>query len=132
MGNLSTPDSVQKLQTALHAEAKAEIELPPQKERTMADNAAIRPFHFGAPQADLVDLRNRIKATKWPEREQVTDASQGVQLATTQKLAQYWVNSYDGASARQRSTPCRTSSPRSMGSTFISFTFVQSMTMRCR
>ena len=98
----------------------------------MADNAAIRPFHFGAPQADLVDLRNRIKATKWPEREQVTDASQGVQLATTQKLAQYWVNSYDGASARQRSTPCRTSSPRSMGSTFISFTFVQSMTMRCR
>ena len=52
----------------------------------MADNTAIRPFHFEAPQADLVDLRNRIKATKWPEREQVTDASQGVQLATMQKL----------------------------------------------
>ncbi len=61
----------------------------------MADNTAIRPFHFEAPQADLLDLRNRIKATKWPEREQVTDASQGVQLATMQKLAQYWVNSYD-------------------------------------
>ena len=61
----------------------------------MADNTAIRPFHFEAPQADLVDLRNRIKATKWPEREQVTDASQGVQLATMQKLAQYWVNSHD-------------------------------------
>jgi len=61
----------------------------------MADNTAIRPFHFEAPQADLLDLRNRIKATKWPEREQVTDASQGVQLATMQKLAQYWANSYD-------------------------------------
>ena len=61
----------------------------------MADNTAVRPFHFEAPQADLVDLRNRVKATKWPEREQVTDASQGVQLATMQKLAQYWVKSHD-------------------------------------
>src|SRR5271170_4046038 len=61
----------------------------------MADNTAIRPFHFEAPQADLVDLRNRIKATKWPEREQVTEASQGVQLATMQKLAQYWADSHD-------------------------------------
>jgi pimeloyl-ACP methyl ester carboxylesterase len=60
----------------------------------MADNTAIRPFHFEAPQADLVDLRHRIKATKWPEREQVTDASQGVQLATMQKLAQYWGDSH--------------------------------------
>ena len=61
----------------------------------MADNTTIRPFHFEAPQADLIDLRNRVKATKWPERELVTDASQGVQLATMQKLAQYWVNSHD-------------------------------------
>jgi pimeloyl-ACP methyl ester carboxylesterase len=61
----------------------------------MADNAAIRPFHFEAPQADLVDLRNRIKAAKWPEREQVTDASQGVQLETMRKLAQYWGDSHD-------------------------------------
>ena len=61
----------------------------------MADNAAIRPFQFEAPQADLAALRNRIKATKWPERELVADASQGVQLATMQKLAHYWANSYD-------------------------------------
>ena len=61
----------------------------------MADNAAIRPFQFEALEAELVDLRNRIKATKWPERELVADASQGVQLATMQKLAQYWANSYD-------------------------------------
>jgi pimeloyl-ACP methyl ester carboxylesterase len=61
----------------------------------MADNTAIRPFHFEAPQADLVDLRNRIKATKWPERELVADASQGVQIATMRKLAQYWGDSHD-------------------------------------
>src|SRR5882672_9856088 len=60
-----------------------------------ADKTAIRPFHFEAPQSDLTDLRQRIKATKWPEREQVADATQGVQLATMQKLAQYWANSHD-------------------------------------
>jgi hypothetical protein len=63
----------------------------------MADNAAIRPFHFEAPQADLTDLRKRISATKWPDREQVTDASQGVQLATMQKLAQYWASETIGS-----------------------------------
>src|SRR6185503_256067 len=60
-----------------------------------ADNTAIRPFHFEAPQADLTDLRKRISATKWPERELVADATQGVQLATMQKLAQYWATDYD-------------------------------------
>ena len=48
----------------------------------MADNSPIRPFHFEASQADLEDLRWRVSATKWPEREQVSDATQGVQLAT--------------------------------------------------
>src|SRR6202790_2610025 len=62
---------------------------------SMPDNTTLRPFHFEAPQADLADLRKRISATKWPEREQVTDASQGVQLATMQKLAQYWANEHD-------------------------------------
>jgi hypothetical protein len=55
----------------------------------------IRPFHFEAPQANLDDLRQRINATKWPERETVTDASQGVQLATMQRLARYWATEYD-------------------------------------
>ena len=53
---------------------------------------AIRPFSFEAPEADLADLCNRINATKWPEREQVTDDSQGVQLDMIQKLARYWVD----------------------------------------
>ena len=61
----------------------------------VADNTAIRPFHFKAQQADLTDLRKRITATKWPEREQVADAAQGVQLATMQKLAQYWADKHD-------------------------------------
>jgi pimeloyl-ACP methyl ester carboxylesterase len=47
------------------------------------------------PQAELTELRTRINATKWPERETVTDASQGVQLATIQALARYWATEYD-------------------------------------
>jgi pimeloyl-ACP methyl ester carboxylesterase len=56
---------------------------------------AIRPFSFDVPEADLTDLRKRINATKWPEGETVTDQSQGVQLATIQKLAHYWGTDYD-------------------------------------
>jgi pimeloyl-ACP methyl ester carboxylesterase len=59
------------------------------------DRNAIRPFHVNIPQAELTELRRRIKATKWPERETVADASQGVQLATIQKLARYWATEYD-------------------------------------
>jgi pimeloyl-ACP methyl ester carboxylesterase len=56
---------------------------------------AIRPFSFTAPEEQLADLLRRIEATQWPERETVEDASQGVQLATMQKLAQYWATEYD-------------------------------------
>jgi pimeloyl-ACP methyl ester carboxylesterase len=56
---------------------------------------AIRPFHVKVPQAQLIELRRRIKATKWPERETVKDQSQGVQLATIQKLARYWATKYN-------------------------------------
>jgi pimeloyl-ACP methyl ester carboxylesterase len=59
------------------------------------DKNAIRPFHVNVPEAELTELRKRITATKWPERETVADASQGVQLATTQKLARYWATEYD-------------------------------------
>lgn len=55
----------------------------------------VRPFQYKATEADLADLRQRVKATKWPERETVADTSQGVQLATLQKLADYWGNQYD-------------------------------------
>jgi hypothetical protein len=60
-----------------------------------ADKNAIRPFHVNFPEAELTELRRRIKATKWPEREAVADATQGVQIATVQKLAHYWGTEYD-------------------------------------
>jgi len=60
-----------------------------------ADSTAIRPFHVSFQEAELTDLRRRVNATKWPDRETVTDASQGVQLATTQKLARYWATEHD-------------------------------------
>ncbi|MBV8134268.1 MAG: epoxide hydrolase N-terminal domain-containing protein, partial [Deltaproteobacteria bacterium] len=57
---------------------------------------AIRPFpKVNFPEAELTELRRRINATKWPERETVTDQSQGVQLATIQALARYWATDYD-------------------------------------
>ncbi len=56
---------------------------------------AVRPFRFNVPEAELTELRRRINATKWPERETVTDDSQGVRLATTQALAHYWATEYD-------------------------------------
>jgi hypothetical protein len=55
----------------------------------------IRPFRINVPDTELADLRRRIKATRWPEREQVADATQGVQLATMQSLARYWATDYD-------------------------------------
>jgi len=60
-----------------------------------SEDSAIRPFSFRAPDAKLADLRRRIDATVWPERETVTDETQGVQLATTQKLARYWATEYN-------------------------------------
>jgi pimeloyl-ACP methyl ester carboxylesterase len=56
---------------------------------------AIRPFQMNFPEAELTELRRRVNATKWPERETVRDATQGVQLATVQALARYWGTDYD-------------------------------------
>ncbi len=61
----------------------------------VVEATAIRPFRVNVPEADLTDLRRRISATRWPEQETVTDESQGVQLATLQKLAHYWATEYD-------------------------------------
>lgn len=61
--------------------------------RPAGSRPASRPFRFQATEAELADLRRRIEATRWPDRE--TDPRQGVQLATMQKLARYWATSYD-------------------------------------
>jgi len=55
----------------------------------------VRPFTVNIPDSELADLRRRINATRWPDRETVTDTSQGVQLATLQALAGYWASDYD-------------------------------------
>jgi pimeloyl-ACP methyl ester carboxylesterase len=63
--------------------------------QTHSDDADVRPFHIGFPQSDLTDLRRRINATRWPDRETVTDDSQGVRLTMMQDLAAYWGTGYD-------------------------------------
>ena len=85
--------------------------LLPAKASLAASNAerrdAIRPFHFKAPQEKLVELRRRIAATQWPDKETVKDQSQGVPLATMQELARYWATDYDWrkCEARLKSLP---------------------------
>jgi pimeloyl-ACP methyl ester carboxylesterase len=72
-----------------------ETSATPQRSEQTGDKNAVRPFQVNVPEAELDELRRRINATKWPEREVVSDASQGVQLATIQKLARYWAEDYD-------------------------------------
>ncbi|TCL73009.1 epoxide hydrolase family protein [Rhizobium sp. BK251] len=60
-----------------------------------AADASIRPFNVSFPQEQLEDLRQRVAATRWPDSETVKDHTQGVQLATIQKLAEYWATDYD-------------------------------------
>src|SRR6516225_5084502 len=60
-----------------------------------ADDNTIRPFRINVPEEALVDLRRRIAATRWPDKEQVADESQGVRLATVQQLARYWQTSHN-------------------------------------
>src|SRR5215210_5104663 len=63
--------------------------------KAVADATAIRPLTGEIPQADIDDLRARVVATRWPEKETVDDLSQGPPLATMQKLARYWAEEYD-------------------------------------
>ena len=61
----------------------------------MPSEPEIRQFHVEFPEADLTDLRRRVNATRWPERETVTDDSQGVRLALMQELTRYWGTGHD-------------------------------------
>src|SRR5436309_15873487 len=63
---------------------------------------AVRPFRVDISDEAIADLRRRIAATRWPEKETVADQSQGVQLATTQKLARYWGTDYDWRTCEAR------------------------------
>src|ERR1700722_6405199 len=69
--------------------------MPEAAEQSGADKTVIRPFRVNFPDSELTELRRRINATRWPDRETVADQSQGVQLATIQALARYWATGYD-------------------------------------
>ncbi len=75
--------------------AAGALKLLPLDLANAAEGDAIRPFIFRAPQVAVDELRRRIAATRWPEKETVTDSSQGVPLMTMQELARYWVTDYD-------------------------------------
>ena len=64
-------------------------------EQTAGENTAIRPFQVGFPEAELTDLRRRLATTRWPERETVSDDSQGAPLEMMQELVRYWGTDYD-------------------------------------
>src|SRR5215469_3707439 len=67
-----------------------------------AEDNTIRPFQVGFPEAELTELRRRINATRWPDRETVTDDSQGVRLTMMQDLAAYWGTKHDWRTCEAR------------------------------
>ena len=95
-GTIGEAFSYSKSQTTKEEDTMTQTSATQRGSEQAADRTAIRPFpKVKVPEAELTDLRRRINATRWPEREQVADAIQGVQLATMQKLAQYWGNEHD-------------------------------------
>jgi hypothetical protein len=86
---------IKSLLTTVSKSADTQTSATPQGSKQAGDKNAIRPFHVNVAEVELTELRRRINATKWPERETVTDQSQGVQLATIQELARYWGTEYD-------------------------------------
>jgi pimeloyl-ACP methyl ester carboxylesterase len=80
---------------ATSAAAGAFSVIAEQMPQAAESDVAIRPFHINVPERALVDLRRRIAATRWPDRETVNDRSQGVQLAKFQELLRYWGTDYD-------------------------------------
>ncbi|WP_218510779.1 epoxide hydrolase family protein [Variovorax sp. dw_308] len=82
------------------AESSADEAFPVQ--RTPTGDKSIRPFRIQVPEAVLADLRRRVRATRWPDRETVTDLSQGVPLQRLQPLVQYWGTGYDWRKAEKK------------------------------
>jgi pimeloyl-ACP methyl ester carboxylesterase len=71
-------------------------------EKVSTDRSAVRPFRVEVPEVELTDMRRRIKATRLPEKEPVADSSQGVPLATIEKLTRYWADEYDWRKAEAK------------------------------
>src|SRR4030081_3600202 len=86
----SKKSSTDKKETTVTQLATAEVDSDPYNA-----TVEIRAFHVNVPEDQLVELRRRVAATRWPGKETVSEATQGVQLATMQKLAHYWATDYD-------------------------------------
>jgi pimeloyl-ACP methyl ester carboxylesterase len=84
------------------AAAASLVSLLPGQLAAAADGNEIRPFHVSIPEEQLVDLRRRIAATRWPDRETVDDQSQGIQLTKLQALVRYWGTDYDWRKAEAK------------------------------
>jgi len=94
--DIMNPDRRQLLNTAaMGALAVSVSSLLPLHPAHAAASGAIRPFRVNVPEEDLLDLRRRLAATRWPDREIVADQSQGVKLTTIQQLVRYWQSDYD-------------------------------------
>jgi pimeloyl-ACP methyl ester carboxylesterase len=89
------PPSPDRRKVLAASAAVAASNLMPASAHAATTNDAIRPFHVNIPNEQLMELRRRIVATRWPERETVTDDSQGVPLEMMQELARYWAKDYD-------------------------------------
>ena len=108
MNNSETSESIDQdrrrfVETAAVGIAAAgALNLVSPSEAAAGGRKGIRPFQVSFPDAELVDLRRRVLATRWPEKETVTDPSQGVQLATVKELASYWATGYDWRKVERR------------------------------
>ena len=100
---LASSVSVATLGLAVHAGPTfAQTIAAPASASVAAQDTAIRQFRINVPEAALADLRRRIAATRWPDRETVSDQSQGVQLAKLQELVRYWGTNYDWRKAEAK------------------------------
>ena len=101
--DIMSPNRRQLLNTAaMGAVAVSLSNLLPLHPAQAAVSGAIRPFRVNVPEDDLLDLRQRLAATRWPDREIVADQSQGVKLATIQQLVRYWQTDYDWRNVEKR------------------------------
>ena len=94
-GHAAFSEGGHRVSAQVKGDTMTQVNVTQESSEQVTDKAAIRPFRVNVPGAALADLRRRINATKWPERETVPDASQGVQLAVIQALARYWATDYD-------------------------------------
>jgi len=97
----SKKGSTDKKETTVTQLATAQVDSDPYNA-----TVEIRAFHVNVPEDQLVELRRRVAATRWPGKETVSDATQGVQLATMQKLAHYWTTDYEVRRSELPSNRC--------------------------